>query len=226
MIEICAIIRNENDYLEEWINYHFSIGFNRIVLYDNHSQPAVSKLWEQLPIPVQAKVQVLPWEENNAQIMCYTCHAQQSKAQWTAFIDADEFIILKNHKTIGEYLGTLGPTISSVWLHWVCHSANGHWKKPIGGVMENYTKPCVRPLHDHFKTIARPKQVWQFENPHECKLVAGQRHNESLENAQLNHYFTKSYEEWLKKIARGRADGGGKRTPQEFFAYNDEMKKL
>ncbi len=34
---ICAISRNENNYLEEWITYHLHLGFNHIFIYDNNN---------------------------------------------------------------------------------------------------------------------------------------------------------------------------------------------
>ena len=32
-ISICAIIKNEHEYLKEWIDYHLNIGFDSIFLY-------------------------------------------------------------------------------------------------------------------------------------------------------------------------------------------------
>ena len=32
---ICAIIKDETEYLEEWIQYHLEIGFNHIFLYQD-----------------------------------------------------------------------------------------------------------------------------------------------------------------------------------------------
>ena len=36
-IAICAIIRNENLYLREWVEHHKNIGFDHIILYDNNN---------------------------------------------------------------------------------------------------------------------------------------------------------------------------------------------
>ena len=33
---VCAVARNENAYLLEWIDYHLNLGFDKIFLYDNN----------------------------------------------------------------------------------------------------------------------------------------------------------------------------------------------
>ena len=33
---ICAIAKNENLYLKEWVEYHKNIGINKIFIYDNN----------------------------------------------------------------------------------------------------------------------------------------------------------------------------------------------
>ena len=35
MKAICAIIKNEHRFLEEWIEWHFSIGFNAVHLFED-----------------------------------------------------------------------------------------------------------------------------------------------------------------------------------------------
>ena len=33
---VCAIAKLENNYIKEWVEYYLSIGFNKIILYDNN----------------------------------------------------------------------------------------------------------------------------------------------------------------------------------------------
>ena len=39
----------------------------------------------------------------------------------------------------------------------------------------------------------------------------------------VDHYFTKSYEEWIEKIRRGSCDPNYYRRYNEFFRYNPDM---
>ena len=48
---ICAIAKDEDKNLREWVLYHFAIGFEHIVIYDNNSKnPIKNILSEFLPL--------------------------------------------------------------------------------------------------------------------------------------------------------------------------------
>ena len=35
---LCVIVKEENCYLEEWINYNKLLGFDKILIYDNNDK--------------------------------------------------------------------------------------------------------------------------------------------------------------------------------------------
>ena len=35
-IALCCIVKNENDYLDEYVNYYHDLGFDKIFIYDNN----------------------------------------------------------------------------------------------------------------------------------------------------------------------------------------------
>lgn len=35
---ICAIVKDEDKDIREWLNYHFAIGFEHVLIYDNNSR--------------------------------------------------------------------------------------------------------------------------------------------------------------------------------------------
>jgi hypothetical protein len=91
----------------------------------------------------------------------------------------------------------------------------------------------------HVKSIARPELVKSIETHRpflkgkpfvderrrEIKDARGIHHTVSYDMIRINHYITKSYNEWLAKISRGMADAYGKRKVEDFakFDYNDEV---
>jgi hypothetical protein len=45
---ICAIVKNEDTYVDEWSRYHLSLEFNEIILYDK-SENGTLKQWSSKP---------------------------------------------------------------------------------------------------------------------------------------------------------------------------------
>jgi len=50
----------------------------------------------------------------------------RSKPIWAAFIDNDEFIILRNHTSIKHLLQDVKPNGGSLYLNWIIFGTNGH----------------------------------------------------------------------------------------------------
>jgi hypothetical protein len=38
---ICLIIKDENDYINEWLDWHLKVGFEHFYIYDNGSKIAI-----------------------------------------------------------------------------------------------------------------------------------------------------------------------------------------
>jgi hypothetical protein len=43
---IATMVRDDNDYLDEWVDYHLTIGFEHILIYDHKSIDPVQSKWE------------------------------------------------------------------------------------------------------------------------------------------------------------------------------------
>ena len=158
--------------------------------------------------------------------------------RWLAFIDADEFIVVHGQK-IAEFLKEF-EDCSAVGVNWIMFDCDGKEKMPQSGfVISNYfrsLKDIDHPCNLHIKTIVDPKQVKFIANPHYIKLKGGRYVDEngqdirsaftqrnSTKRIQINHYYSKSVEEYMEKIARGCADGTKARQPvQTDYDYTVE----
>lgn len=141
-----------------------------------------------------------------------------------AFIDADEFLLPKTGATLEEALAATGD-FPNVSLPWHMFGTSGHKKKPVGPVTRAYTKRGSDSLgpQEHstnFKCIVDPCEVvevtiHQFRTKTHGDLTVndagyrtsrnGRKDRRFYSNAhlQLNHYYSKSEEEMLAKMARG-----------------------
>jgi len=221
-LSICAICKDETDYLEEWINFNRCVGVEHFYIYDNESVVPVKITLEKY---IDAGyVTVIDFPGDKKQIPSYHdfLNNYKSDSKWVAFLDCDEFLIPKQVDTIQEVLKEY-ESYGGLCVNWVMFGSNGFLTKPLGLVTELYT---LSKVNQHIKTIVQPEFVTRSAGPSHCfryekgYYAVSETFNKvdwafsepSINKIQLNHYFTKSLEEWDKKVQRGTADGFPKRS--------------
>ena len=167
-IIICAILKDETPYLVEWVEHHLGIGVEHFVLYDNNSVIPAKQTLEAYVRKGVVEVIDCPIT-NTPQVKAYShcLFSMHDRADWIAYIDIDEFIVLKKHRDIHAFLADYDE-YAGVCLNWVIYTANGHIAKPEGPVMQNYTEPLPGdfPANRHVKSIVQPVGVGIVVSPH------------------------------------------------------------
>ncbi len=237
-LAVCAIIKNEAAYLREWIEWHLMQGVEYFYLYDNESEDnsyEVLKPYIDKGIVLYHKV-----FGNGMQLPVYNdCIVRYRKySRWIAFIDADEFIV-SLEKRLSDFLKAYEQE-AAVCVNWVMFDSNGYEETPCGKlVTEAYTRIHKNFSSDnmHVKSIVNPKCVKYVANPHypllrffkskvnenfkKVRLAWVDPKDYSIQKIRINHYFSKSREEYEAKIARGMADNKqGSHRPYEEFRIN------
>lgn len=242
-ISIVAIVKNEALYIREWIEYHLLIGIEHFYIYDNDSNDNLRLLLDSYIS--RGIVTYISCPGKTMQMPAYndalTRFGQYN--HWIAFIDADEFITLKCSNSISEFISTYDD-YDELGINWCMFDCNNHMNKPQHGfVIQNYTR-CFEndnhPLNRHLKCIVKPTSVKVCLTPHYMRLKKHSKAiNEkyetlvtpfppkaSLDKIQINHYFSKSREEYIEKISRGRSDIASKRSfDKNSFDFSYETTK-
>jgi hypothetical protein len=122
-VSVCLLIKDENKYLEEWINHHLKLGIEHFYIYDNNSKIPVSKtILEKFN---SNYFTFIDWSDNykSMQIEAYNHYLTNygNKSKWTAFIDTDEFIQWDSVEVLDKY-----ESYDYVRIPWVLFNANGH----------------------------------------------------------------------------------------------------
>ena len=220
-VALVCIAKNEDNYIEEWIDYHKKIGFDDIFIYQND--------WRYLKdYPNVIKIN---YDGDVQQENSYNDFVKNYKERydWAMFLDVDEFLVLHKHNNVKDFLEEYKDH-KAVAICWVHFGDNGH-KEIINNeysvlkrftkrerLASQYIKSIVNLSYDFHMTIHFPVGVDIIDtNFNNFNL---QNIHKSVEVAQVNHYFCKTYTEFLKKIERGRADLLCKREPKEFLIYN------
>ena len=219
-IAVCAIFKDEAPALPEWVAYHRTIGIDHFFLYDNESTDSASSTL--LTGPLKDYATVIPIQSRPAQLRAYKhfIDVYSTDWDWVAFIDLDEFIHPVEADSIKDLLPRYEP-FSAVLLHWLVFGPNGHAERPEGLVIENYTcrLPETALVNRHVKSLVRTADligapgihVFDTKGP-VCNSRGEPATREPIQGGAchdvmcINHYYTKSREDWETKMRKGRAD--------------------
>lgn len=218
---ICAIALNEEKYIDEWIKYHIALGFQHIYIYDNSIDYSLKSKESSI-------VTVIHFPGPQRQLEAYDIFvtSYKSKHKWAAFMDCDEFIVLKKHKNIIDFLNEYDE-FSGVGLNWLFFGTANQLSYRDEPVTKRF-QLCSTGLDSQIKCIVKISNIYKYTTPHspilENGIICNTNRNkiESDFNTDLNsniayihHYYTKSEQEFREKIERGRADIPKKRSLDE-----------
>jgi hypothetical protein len=251
-LSICAIVKNEYDYLLEWIAYHQVVGTDHFLIYNNSEKDddGTTKLLNRLK--KLRCIEVVPWPDkpkwvvrnqayNRPQVPAYLDGLKRlrRKSDWVAFIDVDEFIVPMKEPDLPSTL-KLYQQFGGVGANWLMFGFSGEKTKKNLPVCSRFTRAAAMgcPNHRHVKCIVKPELVRAIgvhrpvlkegllvdERGNEITNASGIHDNISYDVIRINHYYTKSHEEWLEKVNRGRADHAEKKTEHGVSEadFNDE----
>lgn len=237
-ISIVAIAKNEGFYIEEWVKFHKLVGVDRIYLYDNGSTDDTKQVLDKYI--KEGFVVYIDFKGDIKQLKAYR-HAIKNfghNSFWMAFIDIDEFLTPVNFDNIKLTLKEF-EKFPALVVNWVVYDGNDHETRPEGPVIENYTRIHETPSDDDLivKTIAQPKEIFFTDvTPHTFLLKRNQKavtenkeennsprtKTHSIKKIRLNHYCSKSLEEYEIKANRGCADHYGEsKVNMKLFHFED-----
>lgn len=186
---ICAIVRNEEAYLDEWLEFHRMMGVEHFFIYDNGSTDATALKLRQSPHADRITVIELAnflsgWEgvsgptgrmQRLAMLHCIANYGHM--VQWLGFIDVDEFLYPAKANSLLDILAD-SDDLESLSIYWNMFGTSGHVGKPDGLVTESFTQrrrlPCGPSKNlCRVKTIVRPRAVRGVHNTHTLILQNG-----------------------------------------------------
>lgn len=240
-LAIVAIAKNEKPYIREWVCFYKQVGVSRIYLYDNGSEDGMK---EEILDFIQQGFVVYTWFPGiNCQMAAYnlTLYKYRNKTKFMAFIDIDEYLMpcaCNERNLIDTLKGIIKPDFGGCIVNWRMYGSSGLERKPEGILLEKYlyrAKDVGGKGNECVKSIVNPRKVWRYEHPHFPIYLYGYHavnerggivdgpynQTDELKFLRINHYFTKSKEEWIKRRSVVRATTLTKRTMDEFYAHDN-----
>ncbi len=238
---ICACAKNENLYINDWIEYHRTIGVKNFYIFDNNdsSTKSIENYIKNLNGVTIINTNDMHFQKY--QLDCYNTFYQYYKDyyNWIAFIDIDEFITGINDINIFLQNKVFEP-YNMIRLKWKLFGDDNVIKRDTAIPVYKFFKQVItnNKVSDAGKSIIRGNltsikicsthyasySTTEFE-PIEACLPSGQSTTDRInltnynkETVFLNHYMTKTLDEFIKqKINRGDALWSKKTITLDYF---------
>ena len=238
-IVICAIAKQEEDFLEDWCKHHLDIGFDRIYLYINDDDHNIDYDWIHDKFGNSVEIRYVLGLKSQQYIQ-YRSFYDDNIFRWVMYLDIDEYLRFspESYSNIKEFINKF-PDADAFAFQWKCFRANPS-NKIIDVPVENY---CTEYLPNSIRKDTRPEgingwyksivksgrligmnehQVWPEDgNPFVYKNCLGNniqvlelKHmDHSQDDVWVDHYICKNIKEfYYNKYLRGHAGLDMKRT--------------
>lgn len=110
-IGVCARVKDEQKIISEWVCHYLRLGFERVVIYDDGSNPPVKKT---LVDCIDSKVVVVDSPTANQAEAYSDGMSRCSDLDWMLLCDADEFL-WTDGRTITDYLAAVPDAVARCW---------------------------------------------------------------------------------------------------------------
>ena len=125
-ITICAIAKNEERYIEDWLKYHYELGFDNITIYDNNIPERKGELRAFINSSIKLTPKMITATEVidatgkiGYQQAAYNEYYKRGGFDWCMFIDIDEFVTLVRWNNIRDMVNDVrfrnATAISLIW---------------------------------------------------------------------------------------------------------------
>jgi hypothetical protein len=231
---IVTTIRNEGISILEWIAHHRAMGFDRIFVYTNDNTDGSLALLEQLAdLGIIRLINNTSSPEAKIQLKVYehSLHflTELRDYEWVFYLDADEFFVTHTgsgycmDEFFSEVFRRLGKNgvPSAISFHWKWFGSENAFELTKGLLLERFVHSRD---NEHLKTLSRLRDLVSMKLVHCPILFDGCQVVDSdlaplkpltkvatpavYGLGQVNHYWNKSFQEFMIKRSRGRASVG------------------
>lgn len=249
---IFTVIKDEQDYLNDFIRYHLGIGIDFIFIYEDIDSASHSYITERYKdnVTLSSVSELVPIDdimrlkkEGKGYQVLYIKKGlsyihDNFDYDWCFSIDCDEFITPTEPfpSLLSDYSNYDG-----IMLHWKNYGCSDHIKKPIYDkpIWEIYDKECL-----YFKTDEKycncTKMCYNMKRFQDrfislaCGIHVGlcnyvrpnytwDRTKPCFDRIYIRHYITKSFEEYMWKITKRGMTFENHRKVDDFFDAHPEL---
>lgn len=220
---VLSIMKNEGEYLAEWLQYYIDRGVTKFILYDNESTDNTKEIISKFQKKITIEYHYLPGRSQQKVAYDDAVNRYRTEHVWLLTVDVDEFLFSVGNLDILQWLDKLPRNVSQVLVGWRIYGSNQHITRPEGLVIQNYVRRAKDTYISDYKSIIKPDMTVRARNPHIFDTI-GKTINTSNERQWyypyeslvgsvaapkdrfvINHYYNKSLADYKAKIKKGDA---------------------
>ena len=156
---ICAIAKLENEYVYEWAEYHLSLGFSTIHIFDNNDIDGekIADVFKGTECESRVIIHDVRGQRFVQKKVYQDCYDKED-FDWCAFLDIDEFITFSKLSTVNNINDFLKDKQNweAIHLNWMCFGDCGMVHNNHKNVLERFKSP-KKPLDFHYTYLNRPE---------------------------------------------------------------------
>lgn len=248
---VLSIIKDEQQYLDEWIRYHLQTGIDTLFIFEDVGSESHKDICGKYPqvtlqsildIFPESKDEIIELKENGRFIQGkYYARALQwikdnHDIDWTFLLDADEFL---TPTEAFPGLLTAYQEYDGVLVYWKNFGASGHIRKPLYDkpTWETFSQECSyteedwrhRNISKMCFNMKRFKKSFVFGGHTAiCNWVrtdfkTSRMDSPTFDKMYIRHYMTRSWEEYKWKIEKRGDICPNHRKINDFFEMNKSM---
>ena len=163
-IGVC-IRAKETIIINDWITHYLKLGFDRIIIYDNMSNPSIQECRKEYSEKVQIIID--SFKGSNQCVLYKECLDNNKDLDWLLLCDADEFIYCKTN--LKEFLSNFSPDTCTVLINWLVYGTSNLQHYNVSqSVFQQFTQ---REDYSNFwncyvKSFIRPKLIENIGTVH------------------------------------------------------------
>jgi hypothetical protein len=228
-VALVCIARMEDYYLDEWLEYNHKLGFDKIILYQNDWRTDIEKPYLQKEIADGRSIQV---DVYNKFLM------NNKEYDWVAFFDCDEFLVLKKHNNVKEFINEYKDRTDVIGVNWIIHGNMGVKNRYCNSLLKMFPRRAEKP-DGHVKVFVKGMTNERMQLPHNTfglamdtdgrKFGGYNNYNGPLDVAYLSHIHNKTREDWMLRVQRGRIDCNIQHDPNRWdneVGQNEDVEDL
>ena len=236
-LSICTIGKNENLYAKEFVEYYHLLGFDKIIIFDNNDING-EKFEDVLKDYIDNKfVQIFDIRgllSVQIPVLNYCYNKFQKLFDWMAFIDFDEYLYINDSYNINDYIyNKRFKKCQSILFNWVIYGDNNldkyeNEKLNIRFNHSNIILPTVKSMvRGGLNGLLIPTthivgiNINYFCDSNGIRVFPNSYYQIEYNNkskAYIKHFYTKTVEEFCKKIRRTDAQ-----FDRNYWYYNTRI---